>query len=231
MNQLGAIAVFVKTIGRSPVKTRLAAAIGPGGATEFYRRCVAATHAVVERACFSAPLEPYWAVAEAEAIHDPTWSSFSTIPQGEGTLGDRLDRVYRTLLRRHPFVILIGADAPLLSTELIASAAMAMTASAGPTFAISRSSDGGYSLFAGRLALPSDVWQSVPYSSPSTAEVFVSELQRFGDVIELPSVDDIDTIADLRSFVRAADDVQLLPQQAEAVMYAQQLLADASGVS
>jgi glycosyltransferase A (GT-A) superfamily protein (DUF2064 family) len=231
VSELGAIAVFVKTIGRSPVKTRLAETVGLDCATEFYRRSIAATHAVVQRARLSAPLEPYWAVAEAEAIHDPTWRSFPTIPQGEGTLGDRLDHVYRTLLRRHLFVILIGADAPLLSPELIASAAKAMTAFAEPPFVICRSSDGGYSLFAGRVAIPSDVWRAVPYSSLRTAEVFVAQLQQLGDIVEVPSVDDIDMFSDLPPFVRAAADVPLLPEQADVVTYARRLLDVASGVS
>jgi glycosyltransferase A (GT-A) superfamily protein (DUF2064 family) len=230
VNEPGAIAVFVKTIGRSPVKTRLAAAIGPDRATEFYRRCVAATHAVVQQARLSALLAPYWAVAEAEAIHDPTWSSFSTIRQGDGALGDRLDHVYRTLLQRHPYVILLGADSPLMSAEVIALAAQMMTTASRAPFAISRSGDGGYSLFAGRVAISSDVWQAVPYSSPRTGEVFVSQLQRVGEVIELPSVDDIDTVADLRSLVRDAADAQLLREQADVMKYARRVLDDASGV-
>jgi hypothetical protein len=231
VSERGAIAIFVKTIGYSPVKTRLAAAIGPERATEFYRLCLAATRATVQHACSLCSLEPYWAVAEADAVHDQTWSSFATISQGDGTLGDRLLRVYSNLLDSHPFVMLIGADAPLLSAGVIVTAADVMTSPSESEFAISRSGDGGYCLFAGRVAIPSYVWQAVPYSSSRTADAFVSQLQQLGNVAELRGVDDIDTVADLPSLLRDAADAPLLPEQAAVVGYAHHLLTRTSGLS
>jgi len=104
-----AVAIFVKTPGLSPVKTRLAAGVGVEAATEFHR-LAAASVAGVARAC-GEEIVPYWAVAEQEALDAPAWRGFPTIWQGEGGLGARLDRIYATLLLRHGRVLLIGADA------------------------------------------------------------------------------------------------------------------------
>ncbi len=231
MSQCGAIAVFVKTIGISAVKTRLAAAIGREKAAEFYRLSLIATQATVRRACSLSSLDAYWSVAEPDAVSDPTWSAFSTISQGDGDLGDRLDRVYETLLRSHAFAILIGADAPLLSAEVITLAVKEMSDPSGPEFAISRSFDGGYSLFAGRIPIAAEIWRNVPYSTTRTADVFVSRLRQVGEVAELPRVDDIDTFEDFDRLVRDAEGRELLPEQVAVVQYAQRLLEEASGVS
>jgi uncharacterized protein len=231
VNQRGAIAVFVKTIGVSAVKTRLAAAIGREKAAEFYRLSLIAIHATVRQACEMLPLDAYWSVAEAAALRDECWKSFATISQGDGDLGDRLDRVYETLLRTHPFAILIGADAPMLSAEVLTLAVTAMSDPSGPEFAISRSFDGGYSLFAGRSPIAAEIWQSVPYSTTRTADVFVSRLRQVGGVAELPRVDDIDTFEDFDRLVRDAEGRVLLPEQVAVVQYAQLLLERASEVS
>jgi glycosyltransferase A (GT-A) superfamily protein (DUF2064 family) len=44
------LAVFVKTPGLSPIKTRLAASVGEQKALEFYRRSLRVTEAVVHAA-------------------------------------------------------------------------------------------------------------------------------------------------------------------------------------
>jgi glycosyltransferase A (GT-A) superfamily protein (DUF2064 family) len=109
-----AVAIFVKTPGLSPVKTRLAAGgMGAEAATEFHRLSVAG----VARACGD-DVAPYWAVAEREALAPPAWRGFPAIWQGEGGLGARLDRIYATLLQRHGRVLLIGADAPQITPDL-----------------------------------------------------------------------------------------------------------------
>jgi glycosyltransferase A (GT-A) superfamily protein (DUF2064 family) len=224
-NRPGAIAVFVKTPGVSPVKTRLAAAIGRDRAEAMYRLCLEATRATVSAASNVAPLNAYWAVAEPEGLQDSLWRSFGAISQGPGGLGERLHHVYQSLLERHPFAILIGADAPLLSTDAIAFAAAAMTSPDGPDFAISRASDGGYALFAGRSPLPAKAWLDVPYSSAATADVFLANLRLVGDVVELESFDDIDVQGDLVTLVDNASRRELTPEQTAVVAFAQCLLA------
>ncbi len=64
-----AVAIFAKTPGLTPAKTRLAAGAGPAIAESFYLRALEITEQV---ACTAAAadlgLTPCWAVAEREAI-------------------------------------------------------------------------------------------------------------------------------------------------------------------
>src|SRR5262245_6574835 len=109
------IAAFVKTPGRSAIKTRLAAGIGPERAAEFYDLAVRATLALLEEARRARLAEPCWAVAESDAA--AAWPTLPVVEQGDGELGDRLDRVYTTLREAGGAAMLIGADAPALSVK------------------------------------------------------------------------------------------------------------------
>ena len=63
--RLGAAAVFVKTIGYSPLKTRLASGIGTLQADQFYRlACQSISEQLLE---VSPTIQPYWAVAESQS--------------------------------------------------------------------------------------------------------------------------------------------------------------------
>jgi len=94
------LALFVKTPGRSPVKSRLWPAIGRAAAEALYLDCAAAvgeTASALERA---QRLHAYWAVAEAEDEAPPVWCELPRLPQGEGGLGERMARVYDALRAR-----------------------------------------------------------------------------------------------------------------------------------
>ena len=105
-DKTGAVAIFVKTPGLSPIKTRLAASIGQSAAEWFHLMSAKAVESVVLRASHAdGALSPYWAVAEKQALDTPHWKSFQTIWQGEGSLGERLSHIYDELIERHPFFI------------------------------------------------------------------------------------------------------------------------------
>lgn len=120
----GAMAVFVKTPGLSPVKTRLAGTIGREAAEEFHRLSAAAVEAVVGFAAAEIGANPFWAVAEENGRSHPLWSRFERVWQGPGELGERLARIYDALIERHGYVIFVGADSPQITPALLRSAAM-----------------------------------------------------------------------------------------------------------
>ena len=110
-----AIAIFVKTPGVSPLKTRLAATIGQQRAEHFYQlslNCIVSTLKTIE-------INPFWAIAEKESLNHPLWADINRMHTGEGDLGDLQSHVYHELLKTHEGVILIGGDAPQLSEEII----------------------------------------------------------------------------------------------------------------
>lgn len=219
----GAVAIFVKTPGVSPVKTRLAASIGARDAERFYLAAVDAVSAVAAAVQQTYGIKPYWAVAEAGAMGHRLWAGFERVTQGEGGLGERMALVYNTLLGAHPFVLLIGADCiHLPPARLGEAAALLGRAHDAPAFALGRTSDGGFYLFGGTCPVPTEDWRAVPYSEPATAGRLSTAFTKYGRIAELPETFDVDTLDDLRRAATLPDD-GLLPAQQRAVGLARRL--------
>jgi rSAM/selenodomain-associated transferase 1 len=191
-----ALAIFVKTPGLSPVKTRLAAGIGRPAALRFHQLATAAT-AEVARAC--APwLTPYWAIAESGPAAVAAWPGFASQRQGEGDLGERLHTVYADLQARHGRVLMIGADAPQLTVASLQRALTVLDEAHTP-FAIGDASDGGFWLFGGRAEIPREVWTHVRYSQAQTASELRQQLAPHGAVGAVGHLTDVDNVEDLPS--------------------------------
>lgn len=195
-----AIAVWVKTPGYTPAKTRLASVIGTQAAEKFYRIAVDVAREIVDDACRLAPglLTPYWAVAESDVAAHACWSGFPVVAQGDGGLGERLAHVYDVLQSRHRAVLFIGADSPQLTADVLVKAATLLSASSnGPDFVFGPAADGGFYLFGGRRPLPSAAWTGVTYSASSTMAELVAALEPIGRVELLGTTFDVDTIDEL----------------------------------
>lgn len=219
-----AVAIFAKTPGLTPAKTRLAAGAGTGTAEAFYRRALDLTEAVVCAAAASdAAFAPYWAVAERKGIGRDCWAGFPQIWQGEGDLGARLSHVYDGLLARHGAVLLIGADSPLLTPRLLARA-REMLVNEDREFVMGRALDGGFYLFGGQAPMAQGMWTSVTYSAADTADQLLAQLQRIGSVGQLPPLPDVDTLDDLLAIpAQAADLPDPLPSQRALVQWINEL--------
>jgi rSAM/selenodomain-associated transferase 1 len=194
------LAIFVKTPGHSPLKTRLAQAIGRDAAEDFHRLAAAAVADVVIRAQASMPgLVAYWAVAEADALDAPIWQDLPRIAQGDGDLGARMRSVCEILRTRHGRALLIGADAPQLRADDLLAACMALDTH---DHAIGPSEDGGFWLFGTRIAVPEHAWLDTPWSQSDTAMRFLAAL---GDasVATLRRLCDVDTVDDLAALAEA----------------------------
>jgi len=188
------LAIFVKTPGLSPVKTRLAAAIGPDAAEIAYWSCVAAVVESVTIACDAdADLHPYFAVAEAEVA--PAWQGLPTLAQGEGGLGARMARVHADLVTRHGAGVLIGADAPQVTPALLRQAA-AWARSPEPRIAFGPAQDGGFWLIGANRVLPDAGWLGVAYSRADTGERFRLAMSAHGHWLDLPTLTDFDRVED-----------------------------------
>lgn len=201
-----AAAVFVKTPGYSPLKTRLAEGIGTENAEQFHRRATRCVRDVLRESIRilsqrGIELQPIWAVAEPEALGDPVWNDFPVMGQGGGELGSRLHRVYAQLIDESEGVLLLGADSPQLDVELIVSAVREVIGEK-PRFCLAPANDGGFSLFGGNAPILESVWTSVPYSSQETARCLIEQLEPFGPVERLSELIDVDTLDDL---------IQILP--------------------
>jgi uncharacterized protein len=192
----GAIAIFVKTPGYSAVKTRLAATVGAKAADEWYARAARAVAEVASDACRAAGGTVYWAVAEQEAIAAGVWASLPNLGQGEGGLGARMASVHADLVHRHGHGLLLGADAPQLSADVLG-AALHWCAAPVPRQVIGPAHDGGFWLYGANRITPPTRWDDVAYSRGETARDFRARFADRGEWLVLPTLTDVDRRDDL----------------------------------
>jgi glycosyltransferase A (GT-A) superfamily protein (DUF2064 family) len=191
------LAIMVKTPGHSSIKTRLAADTSVEFAEEWHHRaadCVAR----VSQNC--ANLALYWAVAEVAAASEGAWPDLPVLVQDEGSLGERMACVHAQLMNRHSGGILIGADAPQLTSALLDEAAQWLTHD-DPRLVIGPAKDGGFWLFGANRQLPLTAWTTTPYSRADTEAVFRQAMSGHGTWLELPALTDLDRLADLKPVV------------------------------
>ena len=201
----GALAIFVKTPGRSAIKTRLAAVTGAAYAQQWYELAADAVASVAIRACAECGLTAYWAVAETGA--EAAWRGLPTIVQGAGDLGTRMARVHSELVERHGFAMLVGADAPQLAAEAIGQAAHWLDAGAvaGPRLALGPAADGGFWLFGSNRVIPLQAWTQVSYSQADTGRHCRQSMQPYGAWETLACLTDADRVEDLKPVQQALD--------------------------
>ncbi|PZO10854.1 MAG: hypothetical protein DCF27_00350 [Lysobacteraceae bacterium] len=203
----GGLAIFVKTPGQSPVKTRLAQHFGRLKAEAFHLAAAEAVASVAVRAGQAAGFTAHWAVAEREAMAGNAWKDLPCLFQGPGTLGERMDAVYRQLRRPGGFALLVGADAPQLREECLTQAARWLD-SAEPRLVIGRARDGGFWLFGGNVSLPPEAWLQPSYSEATTAHEFAQAMSPYGQWLELDLLCDVDRVEDIAV---ACGELQALP--------------------
>jgi hypothetical protein len=195
-----AIAVFVKTPGLSPIKTRLADGLGTGMNEEFYRLSVAAVEATVAEAARATGACPYWAVAEEGGFSHPMWQRFSRIAQGEGSLGNRLYKVFSELRDQYEAVVVIGADAPQLTSTVLEVALHKLSDRRSDiTHVLGRCRDGGFYLVGSKSTLSPATWLEIAYSTETAADNLAANLGLFGEILELGRLVDVDVAENLIS--------------------------------
>lgn len=181
------------------VKTRLAREIGVAAATALYEAFLSDL-----AACLTAPdrWDSVLAYAEFEpgpyllATFRPPWDM---VPQGEGTLGERLARaVVRARMEGRRDVLVAGSDAPTLTGEDLSTAFQVLAGDTDVVFA--PAPDGGFSLVGMRGNVdPAAVFAAGVRWSSSHA---LADSRRAAEakgyrVTLLSTVPDIDEIGDL----------------------------------
>lgn len=187
-----AVAIFVKTPGFSPIKTRLAERLGRSFAEDWHRRSATAVAEIVR----DSGLEGYWAVAEAGAAAQHAWPGLPNLAQGEGGLGERMARVHDCLVDRHGAAILVGADVPQLTAAQLSRAAGLLDTDR-PRQVLGPARDGGFWLFGANHRFARDAWTAVEYSRADTAERLIGTLAPDAAWEKLEPLTDLDQAADL----------------------------------
>lgn len=196
----GGLAIFVKTPGVSPLKTRLAAGIG-STSESWYRMAAQAVKSVALDAQKNIGINAYWAVAETSALQHELWQSLPRLAQAEAEteeLGERMGRVMRMLISQHGFGLLLGADAPQICTDDIQAAAVFLD-NENPRLVLGPARDGGFWCVGSNFKFPITLWQSVMYSQPNTYVDFIAIFSPFTEILNLRTLSDVDEVTDLAS--------------------------------
>jgi uncharacterized protein len=188
------VIVFAKAPVAGQVKTRLAKLLGEDGAARLAARMLDATldHArtagigPVELCCAPDATHPQFRAAAESGIR--------LTLQGEGNLGDRMQRALAGALARTRHALLIGTDAPALGPAVLRAAAAALNAH--PAVLVP-AADGGYVLVG--LARPCpELFEEIAWSTPQVMAQTRARLSRLGlQAAELPSMNDVDGPEDL----------------------------------
>jgi uncharacterized protein len=214
--------LFAREPVRGRVKTRLAREIGPAAAASLYAAFLSDL-----AASLTAPERWDAVLAHAEfdvgpylltAFPSPPWD---LVPQGEGSLGDRLARaVVRARMEGRRDVLIAGSDAPTLTAEDLSEGFAALEGDSDIVFA--PAPDGGFSLVGMRGNVePAAVFPSgVRWSSENA----LADCRRSADakgyrVRLLSTVPDVDEITDLaRVEALFAADPNLAPATRRALL-------------
>ncbi|MXU64073.1 TIGR04282 family arsenosugar biosynthesis glycosyltransferase [Oceanomicrobium pacificus] len=186
--------IMVKEPRPGRVKTRLGAEIGAVGAAWWFRH---QTRALIRRLGRDPRWQTVLAVApDQEGLASRVWPpDIARVPQGRGSLGDRMGR----LLKAAPPgpAMVIGADIPGITPSLIDGGFRALgrrDAVIGPA------PDGGYWLIglARRQAPPPGLFAGVRWSGP---HAMTDTLATLGTdrVAQLATLRDVDELSDLKA--------------------------------
>ncbi len=193
----GAIAVFVKTPGLSPLKTRLAVKLGQQNAEAFHLASSRSVSSIIQGLSKLNDIQSYYAVAEETALNHNYWHDLPCLWQGEGGLGERMAHIYQTLLAKHDFVILVGADIPQMTVKELLSASTWLPHNEQARLVFGPSDDGGFWLFGGNCDIPPTIWTDVIYSEADTGTQFFNKIEHVGEIKTLVSLRDADEADDL----------------------------------
>jgi rSAM/selenodomain-associated transferase 1 len=181
------VVVFVKAPRLGQVKSRLAAGIGTLPALRFYRQ-------TTERVLRHLARDPRWrtliAVAPAGALDDRFWDpSLPRLDQGNGDLGHRMARIFRTL-PPGPAVI-VGSDIPDLAPRHVAAAFRVLGRSDA---VLGPADDGGYWLVGLKRArpMPAGLFEGVRWSSPQALADTRATFPRRFSVALIETLEDVD---------------------------------------
>jgi rSAM/selenodomain-associated transferase 1 len=191
--------VFVKAPRPGTVKTRLARAIGAFEAAAAYRRLVETLLDELRglrelEMCFS----PDDAAGEVRQWLKPGWSSH---PQGDGDLGERLHSAFqRAFQTRAKRVVIIGSDCPAISVEDIREAWYGLRSH---DVVLGPATDGGYWMIGLRQLQP-DLFRAVRWSTGSVFPETIRRAQHAGlSVHLLRELADVDTDREWSAFLAA----------------------------
>lgn len=198
MQQKPALIIMLKNPVLGKVKTRLAADIGDEQALKIYQELLQHTLAVSKNIQADKFIF-YSDVVERSDMFDN--SAYKKYVQCSGDLGVRMDYAFSIPFKNeYQHVVMIGADCYDITQQHIEQAFEALANN--NDFVIGPANDGGYYLIGmkkwNRWVLENKNWSKATLFDETKNDI----LSRNGKLFELPTLSDIDTIADIQSHLQ-----------------------------
>lgn len=190
--------IFTRFPQAGTTKTRLIPALGAAGAADLQRRLSERTVRRGRELATSrgAALELCYDGGDGGLIAAWLGKDLATAPQGEGDLGERMNRAFaRARQDGFQLVVLVGADCPALSVEILQSA---FTALADHDLVLGPAADGGYYLVG--LARPApELFKNQPWGDRTLLAATLVSADKVGLTRKLlEELTDIDRPEDLQ---------------------------------
>jgi rSAM/selenodomain-associated transferase 1 len=170
-------------------KTRLAQGVGEALAHVVYQKLLSNTLSIAQNPAWETHV--FW---KGEGAY-PLSAEFKVKEQVHGDLGLKMHRAFDTTLSESDAAVMIGTDCPDLTSDLLQQAFKTLE---NNDLVLGPSEDGGYYLIGMKRSMPF-LFNEMEWS---TAEVLENTLQRANKntlkVVQLRSLNDIDTESDLR---------------------------------
>jgi len=213
------VIVFTRYPEPGVTKTRLIPALGPELASRLQDRLTKRTLAVVQSHCECHPcdLEVRFAGADCLRMEDHFGLDKHYRPQSDGDLGTRIIHALETAFYEGTQrVLIVGADCPDLTPEILASALQALEKS---DVVLGPARDGGYYLVGLRQPTPS-LFQGIDWGTDQVLnQTLRKATQHRLTVHRLKTLADVDYVDDLVALRRRSDDfADLLPRSRNGVI-------------
>lgn len=168
----GVLCVFAKAPQVGAVKTRLGAGVGAGRAAELARAFLVDSWAMAQGVEAEAVL-----VLSGEAPLPQLDPMPAIWPQGEGDLGERLERAFQRALRDAPWALAIGTDSPSLPRHFLERAVESLRD--GADSIVGPCDDGGYWCL-GLSRCPDGLLADLRWSTDETGALTLERLRQRG---------------------------------------------------
>ena len=197
----GVLQVFSRDPVPGKTKTRLIPLLGEQGAADLHRKLLIKIISVANESIFK-NIELWGTSDPTESLlRDYARSDWKLYKQVGNSLGERMHHAARQALSQYEFVVIIGSDCPLLSSQILDKAYR--TLEQGGDAVLGPTDDGGYYLL-GMRNIDYPIFMNIPWGKSNVADITRDNMHKLGwKWIELDCLWDIDTPEDIKKLSRA----------------------------
>ncbi len=166
---------------------------------------------VLEISRMNPDIRPYFGVEEKEGLNSSYWGDIPTLYQGDGGLGDKLDKLYKELLKNHDAVFLMIPNTAQMAPNILEFDLLNFLTS-DYDYLLGKRDKGDFYLFGGSRPVPFSAWIDVPYNCAITFNELNRSLSSHGSVLHISESYGILEKEDLQKFCHI-DEMDLLVSQ------------------